>query len=82
MVFGAVASDGSLMPHFVEAGLKINTVEYVHILEEVFFSWMDEKFGLDNVVLIQDSHHAMGPRPQDLVGQESSQFREGLKLAL
>ncbi|QQP58186.1 Putative LOC100197594, partial [Caligus rogercresseyi] len=42
-------------PHFVEADLKINTVEYVHILEEVLFPWMDEKFCLDNVVLIQDS---------------------------
>ncbi|QQP35802.1 Hypothetical protein FKW44_020691, partial [Caligus rogercresseyi] len=50
MVFGALASDG----------LKINTVENVHILEEVFFPWMDEKFGLDNVVLVQDSAHAMG----------------------
>ncbi|QQP39333.1 Transposable element tcb2 transposase, partial [Caligus rogercresseyi] len=56
MVFVAVASNGSIMPpQFVETDLKINTVEYVHILEEVLFPWMDEKFCLDNVVLIQDS---------------------------
>ena len=36
MVFGAVASNGKVMPpHFIEAGLKINTVEYLTILEEV-----------------------------------------------
>ena len=30
MVFGVVASDGKVMPpHFIEAGLKINTAEYL-----------------------------------------------------
>ncbi|QQP49991.1 Putative LOC100197594, partial [Caligus rogercresseyi] len=46
-------------PHFVETGLKINTVEYVHILEKVLFPWMDEKFGLD---LIQDSAPCHGSK--------------------
>ena len=32
MVFGAVASDGKVMPmHFIKMGLKINTEEYLNI---------------------------------------------------
>ncbi|QQP41900.1 Hypothetical protein FKW44_016400, partial [Caligus rogercresseyi] len=53
-------------PHFVEATSRSHTVEYVHILEE--------KFCLDNVVIIQDLHHVMGPRPIDLVGHEVPNF--------
>ena len=34
MVFGGIASDGNVMPpHFIEVGLKINTVQYIKILE-------------------------------------------------
>ena len=30
MVFGRVASDGTIMPpHFIDAGLKVNTSEYL-----------------------------------------------------
>ena len=36
MVFAAVASDGKVMPpHFIEAGLKINTAEYLKVLKDV-----------------------------------------------
>ena len=39
MVFGAIASDGKVMPpHFIEAGLKINMAEYLKILKEVLFT--------------------------------------------
>ncbi|QQP55647.1 Uncharacterized protein FKW44_000053, partial [Caligus rogercresseyi] len=72
--------DGSIMPsHFVEASLKINTVEYVHILEEVVFSlgWMR---GLVWTMWYSSRtlHHAMVQDHTDLVGQKNSQFREGL----
>lgn len=63
MVFGAVASDGSVMPpHFIEAGLKVNTVEYISILETVLLPWMEKKFGLNNVVLVQDSAPCHGSK--------------------
>ena len=57
MVFGAVASDGSAMPpFFIEAGLKVNTDAYIRILiYTALVPWMQEKFGLDKVVLVQDS---------------------------
>ena len=49
MVFGTVASDGSVVnSHFITAGLKIITKKYL-------LPWMDHNFRLDNVVLIQDS---------------------------
>lgn len=63
MVFGAVASDGSVMPpHFIEAGLKVNTEVYLEILERILIPWMEENFGLDNVVLIQDSAPCHGSK--------------------
>ena len=41
MVFGAVASDGKVMPaHFIQAGLKVNTEEYPKILKEVLIPWI------------------------------------------
>ena len=41
MVFAAVASDGKVMPpHFIDAGLKINTAEYLKILKDVLMPWM------------------------------------------
>jgi hypothetical protein len=63
MVFGAVANDGSVMPpHFIEAGLKINTEEYIRILQTVLLPWMSQKFGLNNVVLVQDSAPSHGAK--------------------
>ena len=36
MVFAAIASDGTVMPpHFKEAGLKINSAEFLEILKDV-----------------------------------------------
>uniref|UniRef100_A0A0K2TXL6 Putative LOC100197594 [Hydra vulgaris] n=1 Tax=Lepeophtheirus salmonis TaxID=72036 RepID=A0A0K2TXL6_LEPSM len=52
MVFGFVAIDGSIMaPYFIEAGLKINTTEYLKILKNV----LEVKFGLNHVVHPQNS---------------------------
>ena len=56
MVSGAVASDGIVLnPHFTANGLKICTKEYLDILNTPLLPWMEQNFGLDNVVLIQDS---------------------------
>ena len=56
MVFGAVAGDGRVMPpHFVPAGLRIGTNEYLTILEEFLILWMEQHYSLDQVVLVQDS---------------------------
>ena len=63
MVFGAAASDGSVMdPRFIESGLKIGTKEYLDILKNSLLPWMEQKFGLDNVVLIQDSAPCHGSK--------------------
>ena len=41
MVFAAIASDGKVMPpHFIEAGLKINTAEYLKILKNDLMPWI------------------------------------------
>ena len=41
MVFAAVASDGNVMPpHFIEAGVKINTADYLKILKDVLMPWI------------------------------------------
>ena len=56
MLFSTMASDGSITkPHFIVAGLKIGTKEYLDILKTSLLWWMEQNFGLDNVVLIQDS---------------------------
>ena len=45
MVFAAVASDGNVMPpHFIEAGLEINTAEYLKILDEVLLPWIHRNY--------------------------------------
>jgi len=56
MVFGAVVSDGSVMPpDFIDAGLKVNTAQYMALLKTILSPWMEKRFGLDNVVLVQYS---------------------------
>lgn len=63
MVFGAVASDGKVMPpHFIEAGLKINTVEYLKILEEVLLPWIKKNYDPMKVMFVQDSAPAHGSK--------------------
>ena len=45
MVFGAVASNGKVMPmHFIEMGCKVNTVEYLKVLKEVLIPWTKKNY--------------------------------------
>ena len=63
MVFGVVASDGKVMPpHFIDAGLKINTAEYLKILKEVLLPWIKKNYGPMKVMFIQDSVPAHGSK--------------------
>ena len=56
MVFGAVASDGRVMPpHFIPAGVRIGAEEYLTILKESLIPWMMKHYDLDKVMLVQDS---------------------------
>ena len=51
MVFGDIASVDNVMPsYFIEVGLKINTVQYMKILERVVLAWI-----IENVMFVQDS---------------------------
>lgn len=63
MVFAAVASDGMVMPpHFIEAGLKINTAEYLKILNDVLLPWICRNYDTTKIMLIQDSAPAHGAK--------------------
>ena len=63
MVFAAVASDGKVMPpHFSEAGLKINTAEYLKILKDVLILWIRRNYDPFKVMLVQDSALAHGAK--------------------
>ena len=56
MIFGVVPCNGHIMPtHFVPAGERIGTTEYLTILEEVLIPWLEQHYNLDDVVLVQDS---------------------------
>ena len=76
MVFGAVAGDGRVMPpHFVPAGLRIGTTEYLGILEEVLIPWLEQYYSLEDVVLIQDSAQAhTAQQVQDLLRRKIPKF--------
>ena len=70
MVFAAVASDGNVMPpHFIEAGVKINTAEYLKILKDVLMPWIRRNYDPSKVMLVQDSARAYS--------KEGSGFPEG-----
>lgn len=58
MVFGVVTSNGSVM----KSGLRIGTKEYLDILKNSLLPWMEQRFGLDNVVLMQDSAPCHGSK--------------------
>ena len=59
MVFAAVASDGNVMPpHFIEAGVKINTADYLKILKDVLMPWIRRSYDPSKVMLFQDSARA------------------------
>ena len=63
MVFDVVASDGKVMsPHFIDAGLKINTAEYLKILKEVLLPWIKKNYDPMKVMFIQDSAPAHGSK--------------------
>ena len=55
MVLGVVSNEGDVMPpHFFPKGLKINTDEYIKVLEEVVKPWMDSVAGGRHYVFQQD----------------------------
>ena len=63
MVFGAVASNSEVMPmHFIEAGLKVNTEEYLKILKEVLIPWIKKNYDPKKVMFIWDSTSAHGSK--------------------
>ena len=63
MVFGAIASDGNIIPpHFIKVGLKINTVQYMKILERVVLAWIIENYDPKHVLFVQDSAPAHEPK--------------------
>ena len=56
MASAAIACDGKMMPHhFIEAGLKINTAEYLKILKDVLMPWIRRNYDPFKVMLVQDS---------------------------
>ena len=62
-VFAAVASDGRVMPpHFIKAGLKINTAKYLNILDDVLLSWIRRYYDATEVMLVQGSALAHGAK--------------------
>ena len=76
MVFGAVACDGRIMPpHFVPAGQRIGTTEYLAILEEVLIPWLLQHYNLEDVVLVQDPAPAhTAHQVQDLLRRKIPKF--------
>lgn len=76
MVFGAVASDGHVMPpHFIPAGVRVDTEEYLNILEDSLIPWLEEHFNLDKVMLVQDSAPAHASlRVQDFLSRRIPLF--------
>lgn len=71
MVFGAVASDGHVMPpHFIPAGVRINAEEYISILEDILIPWLTRNYDLNKVMLVQDSAPAHASlRVQDFLSR-------------
>lgn len=54
MVFGLVASDGKVMPPvFIDAGLKVNTEEYIKILANHVKPWILRNYDSDVQVVFQ-----------------------------
>ena len=42
-------------PHLIEVGLKINTVQYMKILERVVLAWIIENYDPKHVMFVEDS---------------------------
>lgn len=72
MVFGAVASDGTIMdPHFIKAGLRLGTKEYLEILQTVLLPWIDQHWDRSDVVFLQDSAPSHGSKAmQEFLAKE------------
>ena len=49
-------------PHFIKAGLKINTAEYLKILKHVLRPWICRNYDPFKVMLVQDSAPAYGAK--------------------
>jgi hypothetical protein len=46
MVLGVVSNKGDVMPpHIFPKGLRVNTAEYIKVLDEVVKPWMDKIAG-------------------------------------
>ena len=77
MVFGAVASDGRVMPpYFIHAGeKKIGAEEHLAILEEMLLPWMTKYYDLKKITLVQDSAPAHASRRvQDFLSRRISLY--------
>ena len=60
MVFGAVSSEGHIMPpHIFEVGLKVNTKVYLDLLKSVVIPWCNQVAGGRPWVWQQDSAPAL-----------------------
>jgi hypothetical protein len=54
MMFGLIGSDGKKMPaHFFPAGTKVNSEEYIHVLETVVKPWIQRNYGLKGDYVLQ-----------------------------
>ncbi len=56
VVFGAVVSDGRVMPHhFIEASHRTNTNEHLVILKYVLLQWIAKHYIKNRVMFVKDS---------------------------
>ena len=63
MVFAVVTSDRRVMPpHFIKAWLKINTAEYLNILNDISLPCIRRYYDTTKVMLVQDSAPAHGAK--------------------
>ena len=63
MVFAAVASDGKVLrPHFIEAGLEIDTAEYLKILKDILMPGILRNYDPFKVMFVQDSATTHGTK--------------------
>jgi hypothetical protein len=76
MVLGVVSNESEVMPaHFFPKGLKINTDEYIKVLEEVVKPWMDKVAGGRPYVFQQDGAPAHNSkRAQDWCRENLLEF--------
>ena len=61
MVFVTVVIDGRVTPpHFIEAGIRINTTVYLKILMEIRMARLRKKNDHKRVIVVHDSVPALG----------------------